>query len=130
MTVTLPADLQAFVDEQVKTGRDPDVNAVLAEAVRALRLKREEEAKLAALRADIQLGLDDIAAGRVAPLDVMAILAEVEAKPVLIGEIGSQASRPGLGEATFQVAVPCGTNHLRPEGAVPTAQAVRPGNQP
>ena len=80
MTVTLPADLQAFVDEQVASGRDPSVSDVLAEAVRELKRRREYEAKLAALRADIQVGLEDIAAGRVAPLDVMAILAEVEAE--------------------------------------------------
>lgn len=67
MTVTLPADLQAYVDEQVKTGRDPDVNAVLAEAVRALRLKREDEAKLAALRADVQIGIDQLNAGEGVP---------------------------------------------------------------
>jgi putative addiction module CopG family antidote len=79
MTVTLPADLQAFVDEQVELGNAAEVNAVVAEAVRKLQQKKDEE-KLAALRAAVQVGLDDIAAGRVAPLDVKAILAEVLAK--------------------------------------------------
>jgi putative addiction module CopG family antidote len=80
MTVTLPADLQAFVDEEVAAGAAAEVNEAVAEAVRKLQKKKEYEAKLTALRAEIQLGLDDIAAGRVAPLDVMAILAEVEAR--------------------------------------------------
>ena len=66
MTVTLPADLQAFVDEQVATGRDPNPDAVLAEAVRTLQRKRDEE-KLAALRADIQVGLDELDAGQGVP---------------------------------------------------------------
>lgn len=65
MTVTLPADLQAFVDEQVKTGRDPDVNAVLAEAVRMLQRKREDEAKLAALMAKFDEAEAEVAAGKV-----------------------------------------------------------------
>jgi putative addiction module CopG family antidote len=82
MTVTLPADLQAFVDEQVALGFAAEVDAAVAEAVRTLQQKREYEANLAALRAEVQLGLDDITAGRVAPLDVRAILAEVRAKQV------------------------------------------------
>jgi putative addiction module CopG family antidote len=82
MTVTLPADLQAFVDDLVSNGEAPDADAVLAEAVRVLQQKRDYEANLTALRAEVQLGLDDIAAGRVAPLDVKAILADVRAKQV------------------------------------------------
>jgi len=66
MTVTLPADLQAFVDEQVASGEAPDANAVLAEAVRMLQQKKDEE-KLAALRADIQAGLDELDAGKGVP---------------------------------------------------------------
>jgi putative addiction module CopG family antidote len=81
MTVTLPADLQAFVEERVKSGRAPDVNAVLAEAVRNLQLQEDEdEATHARLKAAVQEGLADLRAGRKAPLDVMAILAEVEAE--------------------------------------------------
>jgi putative addiction module CopG family antidote len=81
MTVTLPADLQAFVDEQVKAGRYPDVDAALADAVRNLQLQvDEDDATRARLRAAVQEGLADLRAGRTAPLDVMAILAEVEAE--------------------------------------------------
>ncbi len=79
MTVTLPADLQAFVDEQVELGNAAEVNAVVAQAVRVLQQKKTEE-KLTWLRAAVQVGLDDIEAGRVTDLDVGAILAEVLAK--------------------------------------------------
>jgi len=67
MTVTLPADLQAFVDERVKSGRSPNVDAVLAEAVRVLQQKEQDEAKLAALRAEVQVGLDELDAGKGVP---------------------------------------------------------------
>ncbi|MEO2088712.1 MAG: type II toxin-antitoxin system ParD family antitoxin [Gemmataceae bacterium] len=78
MTVTLPADLQAFVDEQVNHGEAPDANAVVTEAVRVLQQKKDEE-KLAWLRAALAEGEADIAAGRVSDLDASAILAEVRA---------------------------------------------------
>lgn len=81
MTVTLPADLQAFVDAQVKAGRWPDANAVMAEAVRTLQLQEDEDAATRdELKAAVQEGMADLRAGQKAPLDVMAILAEVEAE--------------------------------------------------
>lgn len=40
-------------------------------------LDEEEFAKLEALRADIQVGLDDLDAGRVGPLDIDALIAEL-----------------------------------------------------
>lgn len=67
MTVTLPPELQAFVEEQVASGAAPDVNAVLAEAVRVLQLKRDEETKRAALKTDIQVGIDQLDAGQGVP---------------------------------------------------------------
>lgn len=81
MTVTLSAKQQAFVDEQVASGRFPDVDAVLDEALRMLAQK-EDEAKLAALKADIQVGLDDIAAGRVTrgPINARQMLEEIRQK--------------------------------------------------
>jgi putative addiction module CopG family antidote len=65
MTVTLPADLQAFVDEQVAAGRSAD--EVFAEALRALQQKEQQEAKLSALRADIQVGVAELDAGKGVP---------------------------------------------------------------
>ena len=81
MTVTLPADLQAFVDDLVSNGEAPDAAAVLAEAVRDLQRKKDE-AKLAALRADIQAGLDELAAGKVTygPINARQMLEEIRRK--------------------------------------------------
>ena len=81
MTVTLPADLQAFVDEQVASGAAAD--AVLAEAVRVLHQKKDEE-KLAWLRAAVQEGLDQIAAGKVTygPFNAVQMLKDIRRKRV------------------------------------------------
>ena len=62
MTVTLPTDLQAFVDEQVASGAAVDADAVLAEAVRVLQQKKDEE-KLAALMAKFDEAEAQVSAG-------------------------------------------------------------------
>jgi putative addiction module CopG family antidote len=62
MTVTLSPKQQAFVDEQVAAGRYPDVDAVLAEALKVLE-QREDEAKTAALTAKFDEAEAQVAAG-------------------------------------------------------------------
>ncbi len=81
MTVTLPADLQAFVDDQMTHGEAADANAVVAEAVRVLQQKKDEE-KLAWLRAALAEGEADIAAGRVSrgPINARQMLEEIRQK--------------------------------------------------
>ncbi len=81
MTVTLPADLQAFVDEQVQLGNGAEVNAAVAEAVRVLQQKKDEE-KLAWLRAALDEGEADIAAGRVSrgPINARQMLEDIRQK--------------------------------------------------
>jgi putative addiction module CopG family antidote len=81
MTVTLPADLQAFVDEQVALGAAPDADAVLAEAVRVLRQKRDEE-KRAWLQAALDDGLAQLDAGKVirGPINARQMLEEIRQK--------------------------------------------------
>lgn len=64
MTVTLPADLQAFVDEQVELGNAAEVNAAVAEAVRKLQQKKDEE-KRAWLLAALDEAEAEVAAGKV-----------------------------------------------------------------
>ena len=64
MTVTLPADLQAFVDEQVELGNADEVNAAVAEAVRQLQQKKDEE-KRAWLLAALDEAEAEVAAGKV-----------------------------------------------------------------
>lgn len=78
MTVTLSAKHQAFVDEQVASGRFPDVDAVLDEALRMLE-QREEEAKLAALMAKFDEAEADVAAGRVSygPINARQMLEDI-----------------------------------------------------
>lgn len=68
MTV-LTADLEKFVEEEVASGRFPNRESVVAHALRLLQREREEAIH------GIQLGLDDVAAGRVQPLaDAFAVL--------------------------------------------------------
>jgi putative addiction module CopG family antidote len=78
MTVTLSAKQQAFVDEQVASGRFPDVDAVLDEALRVLAQK-EDEAKMAALMAKFDEAEAQVAAGMVIrnPLSAKEKLAAV-----------------------------------------------------
>jgi antitoxin ParD1/3/4 len=70
----LPADLAAFVEDKVASGLYETENEVIREALRLLRERDQvREMRLAALRSEIQLGLDDSARGEVAPLDMAEI---------------------------------------------------------
>lgn len=72
MTVELGA-LEAVVERLVKEGRYGSKSEVLRTGV---RLVEEREAKLAELKALLQIGLDDIAAGRVH--DAEEVFREIE----------------------------------------------------
>lgn len=65
MNLTLPADLQNLVDEQIATGHFASSDDVLREA---LQLLSERQATLANLEESLQ----DIEAGRVRPLGEVA----------------------------------------------------------
>ena len=67
MSVTIPAEFESFVERAVASGRYRSEDEVFANA---LRLLSERELRWLALRDDIQVGLDDIESGDVAPLDV------------------------------------------------------------
>jgi antitoxin ParD1/3/4 len=72
---------EAFIDEAVKSGRYSSRADVISDG---LQLVREREEWLAAVRAGVQRGLDDVEAGRVVDLDeafdqVEAMLDEMEA---------------------------------------------------
>ncbi len=67
MSVTIPAEFESFVERAVASGRYRSEDEVFANA---LRLLSERERRWLALRDDIQVGLDDIESGDVAPLDV------------------------------------------------------------
>jgi putative addiction module CopG family antidote len=63
MAETISPDLEEFVRREIESGRFPTREAVLAHALRLLQRDREEAL------AGITAGLEDVAAGRVQPLD-------------------------------------------------------------
>jgi antitoxin ParD1/3/4 len=65
MNVTLSGELEDLVREKVATGLYRDEADVVAEALRLLdRTDQGSERQIERLRAAIQVGIDDIAAGR------------------------------------------------------------------
>jgi antitoxin ParD1/3/4 len=76
MTVTMPAEMAAFVKSVVETGDYASTSEVVREAIRDLKAKRSQQVQqLEALRRDIDKGLADITTGRVKPFDADAIVA-------------------------------------------------------
>lgn len=69
----LTPELEATIAAKVASGRYRTGNEVLAEAMQALDEREERDRKLAELRAEIQLGIDDIEAGRMTTLTVEKI---------------------------------------------------------
>ncbi|MFQ8433161.1 ribbon-helix-helix protein, CopG family [Amaricoccus sp. W119] len=75
LTVTLPADLAAVLRAAVAEGDYASTSEAVREAVRDWRLKRLLQLQeLAALKADIDRGLEDVAAGRVEGFDPARII--------------------------------------------------------
>ena len=84
MNVSLPAALAEFVEKEVASGNYSTASEVVRDGLRMLREERAlYEEKLAILRREIQIGLDDLDAGRVdsRPIEEIMedILAEIEA---------------------------------------------------
>ncbi|MGE5608384.1 MAG: type II toxin-antitoxin system ParD family antitoxin [Bacillota bacterium] len=77
MTISLSPELQRFVEEQVRSGRFVTADAAVAEAVRQMK---EREEKLASLRREIQIGLDELDRGQGEPWDVEAMKADLRRK--------------------------------------------------
>ena len=75
MNVTVPDQFQDFIASKLEDGSFPSAGALVA---RALELMMEEERDLAALRAEIELGLEDERAGRL--VDADDVIAELRAK--------------------------------------------------
>ncbi|MDE2183313.1 MAG: type II toxin-antitoxin system ParD family antitoxin [Alphaproteobacteria bacterium] len=75
LTITLPAEMAASVKEAVEGGDYASSSEVIREALRAWKIRRAVQMQeLAALRADLQKGLDDIAAGRTEPFSAERII--------------------------------------------------------
>lgn len=65
MNVSLTPELEMLVDSKVKSGLYNSASEVVRAGIRLLQERDDmREAKLNALRADIQKGIDDLEAGR------------------------------------------------------------------
>jgi len=75
LTVTLPAEMTAVIRDAVATGDYASTSEVVREAVRDWKMKRALQLQeLTALKADIDKGLADVAAGRVKKFDAERII--------------------------------------------------------
>jgi antitoxin ParD1/3/4 len=75
LTITLPADMAALVRGAVEQGGYASSSEVVREALRDWTAKRELRLdELAALKADIDKGLADVAEGRVTDFDADRII--------------------------------------------------------
>ena len=89
LTVTLPAEMAATVRSAVETGDYASTSEVIRAALRDWKVKRALQIEeLSALRADIDAGLADLAAGRVKKFDAARI---VERGRKLLAERASSA---------------------------------------
>jgi putative addiction module CopG family antidote len=77
MTISLPADLEQYVDKRVAAGAFASPDALVQEAV---RLYREIELRRDVLKADLQAAIDQSDHGMSAPLDIEAIKRELVAE--------------------------------------------------
>ncbi len=76
MTITMPSDMAAIVKAAVEGGDYASTSEVVREALREWKLKRAvQEQEFAALKADIDKGLADVAASRVRAFDKKKIIA-------------------------------------------------------
>ena len=75
MTITMPAEMAAVVKGAVEGGDYASTSEVIREALRDWKSKRAIRLhELEALKADIDKGLADVAAGRVKTFDVDGIV--------------------------------------------------------
>ncbi len=75
MTITLPADMAAIVKGAIDCGDYASASEVVREALRDWKTKRALQLQeLAALKAEIDKGLTDLAEGRVADFDAARII--------------------------------------------------------
>jgi antitoxin ParD1/3/4 len=76
LTITLPTDMATVVKDAVAEGDYASASEVVREALRDWKMKRALKLReLAALKADIDKGLADVAAGRVKDFDAGKIIA-------------------------------------------------------
>lgn len=79
MNVSLPDDMAEFVNKEVAAGGYSSASEVVRSALRLLQHdKALEQEKLAILRREVSLGLEDAAAGRFSTKTVADIADEVQ----------------------------------------------------
>jgi antitoxin ParD1/3/4 len=75
MTITMPADMAAVVKAAVDVGDYASTSEVVRDALREWKLRRAVQLQeIASLKADIDKGLADVAAGRVKDFDTKKIV--------------------------------------------------------
>ena len=75
MTITMPADMASVVKSAVDSGDYASTSEVVRDALRAWKMKRSIQIQeIASLKADIDKGLADVAAGRVHNFDKKRII--------------------------------------------------------
>ena len=75
LTITLPAEMAAIVRSAVETGDYASTSEVIRAALRDWKTRRALQLReLAALKADIDKGLSDVAAGRVQEFDATRVI--------------------------------------------------------
>ncbi|ARP97596.1 CopG family transcriptional regulator [Bordetella genomosp. 13] len=76
LTITMPAEMAASLKQAVEDGEYASTSEVVREALREWKIRRELMLnELNALKADIDQGLADVAAGRVKAFDADNIIA-------------------------------------------------------
>jgi antitoxin ParD1/3/4 len=84
MTITLPAEMAALLKATVKGGDYASTSEVVREALRDWKLKKALQGQaLDELRGDIDVGLADIAAGRLVAPDLERIMALARKRSVV-----------------------------------------------
>jgi antitoxin ParD1/3/4 len=75
MTITMPADMAAVLKAAVEGGDYASTSEVVREALREWKLKRAMQTQeIAALKADIEKGLADVAAGKLTDFNANKIV--------------------------------------------------------
>lgn len=81
MNVSLTSELESMIHNKVRSGLYGNASEVVREALRLLAAQdQNREAQLQQLRADIRLGMDQVARGEGQMLDPTAIKAQARAR--------------------------------------------------
>jgi antitoxin ParD1/3/4 len=81
MNVSLPQGLAEFVEKEVESGAYSTASEVVRDGLRLLRREKDaHEEKVAILKREIQIGIDEVRAGKFSDRSVADILADLEAE--------------------------------------------------